>query len=272
MGAAQFRSLVKFSRTFIPTALLLARSAHGQQQKDPRAVQPERPTVATHAFTVAPGYVEIETGVERDQFNPDIHSALIPTIVKIGLSSRAQLSILVPVVRPVGATFGIGDALVGVKYRFTDDAPIVGAFALLPAVKAPTGSADLERGTNTTDFSLLAISSHMLGDVAVDINVGYTRRSGDGSNAPTNATQWTLSTGGPFTGAFGWVAEVFGFPGTSGQSGQAPSVGFLVGPTFLAATWLQFDAGMIIPVHGPQPHALYAGAVYNVGGLFRGRR
>ncbi len=272
MGNGQPRSLVKILRTLIPAALLFARSAYGQQQKDPRAVQPERPTVATHAFTVAPGYVEIETGVERDQFNPDVNSALIPTIFKIGLSSRAQLSILVPVVRPVGATFGIGDALVGVKYRFTDDAPVVGAFALLPSVKAPTGSADLQRGSNTTDFSLLAISSHTLGAVALDINLGYTRRSGDGSNAPTNATQWTVSTGGPFAGAFGWVGEVFGFPGTNGQAGQASSVGFLVGPTFLAATSLQFDAGVILPVHGPQPHALYAGAVYNVGGLFRPHR
>jgi hypothetical protein len=25
------------------------------------------------------------------------------------------------------------------------------------------------------------------------------------------------------------------------------------------------DAGVIVPVSGPQPHALYAGAVYNVG-------
>ena len=33
---------------------------------DPRAVQPERPSVATHAGTVAPGYVEIESGIERD--------------------------------------------------------------------------------------------------------------------------------------------------------------------------------------------------------------
>ena len=33
---------------------------------DPRQVQPERPTVATHAGTVAPGYLEIETGVESE--------------------------------------------------------------------------------------------------------------------------------------------------------------------------------------------------------------
>jgi hypothetical protein len=29
-----------------------------------------------------------------------------------------------------------------------------------------------------------------------------------------------------------------------------------------------FDAGVIIPVTGPQPHALYAGAVYNVGRIW----
>ena len=31
---------------------------------NPRAVQPERPTVATHAGTVAPGYMELEEGGE----------------------------------------------------------------------------------------------------------------------------------------------------------------------------------------------------------------
>jgi hypothetical protein len=32
--------------------------------------------------------------------------------------------------------------------------------------------------------------------------------------------------------------------------------------------WLQVDAGVIIPLTGPQAHALYAGAVYNVGQLW----
>jgi hypothetical protein len=42
-------------------------------------------------------------------------------------------------------------------------------------------------------------------------------------------------------------------------------VAFLAGPTYQAAEWLAFDAGLIVPVAGPQPHALYAGAVWNIG-------
>jgi hypothetical protein len=34
---------------------------------DPHAAQPERPTVATHAYTVAPGYLEVEVGAQDMQ-------------------------------------------------------------------------------------------------------------------------------------------------------------------------------------------------------------
>lgn len=32
--------------------------------------------------------------------------------------------------------------------------------------------------------------------------------------------------------------------------------------------WLVLDAGVIVPVAGPQPHAVYMGATYNVGPAF----
>jgi glucose-1-phosphate thymidylyltransferase len=47
-------------------SLAAGRILSAQTAPDPRAVQPERPTVATHAGTVAPGWVELETGVEFD--------------------------------------------------------------------------------------------------------------------------------------------------------------------------------------------------------------
>ena len=88
------------------------------QQSDPRAVQPERPTVATHAGTVATGYLEIETGVERDRFDPLTIGYGAPTVFKIGVGSRAQLSIGVPLSRPSRGSLGLGDMGVGVKWRF----------------------------------------------------------------------------------------------------------------------------------------------------------
>lgn len=257
----------------LAAAFIAARTCRGQKAppdtaNNPRAVQPERPTVATHAGTVAPGFLEIETGVERDRFAPSVIGIVAPTDFKFGIASRAQLSVFGSLAHPSGGDLGLGDVGVGVKWRIVDDAPVLGDFAVLPALKAPTGSLDKGTGTGTTDVSLLLISSHAFGNVEMDVNVGYTRRSGDGSNAPQNATLWTASFGGPIVGTFGWVAECYGFPATSGPAGQPSIVALLAGPTDLVRPWLALDAGLIVPLHGAQPHALYAGAVYNVGRLW----
>jgi len=237
---------------------------------NPHAVQPERPTVATHAGTVAAGWLEIETGFEHDRTDPNTSQISTPTVVKIGLASHAQLSVFASVVKPPTGSARSGDLAIGVKWRLVDDAPIVGDFAVLPAIKFPTGSA--ETGTTTTDASLLLISSHDFGGVAMDINAGYTHRSGDGTHAPTSAALWTVSFGGPFGGPVGWVAECYGYPATSGAAGQSSIVALLAGPTLSVRLWLAIDAGVIIPVTGPQPRALYAGGVYNVGQLWGPRR
>jgi hypothetical protein len=241
---------------------------------DPRAVQPERPTVATHAGTVAPGFLEIEAGVERDRFSPATVGISTPIVLKFGLASHAQLSVFGTTVTPPGASLGVGDVGAGVKWRLLDDAPVVGDFAIFPAIKLPTGSPATGTGTGTTDGSILLISSHDLDGVAMDLNLGYTRRGGDGSTAPRNATLWTASFGGPFagtSGVVGWVAECYGYPATHGAAGTPSIVALLAGPTLLVRPWLAFDAGLIVPVTGPQPRALYAGTVYNVGRIV-GRR
>ena len=255
----------------------LARSKAAQAQSpapapdstatDPHAVQPERPTVATHAYTVAPGWVEVETGVERDDQGAGATSVGIPTEVKVGLTRHAQLSVFAPASHPVGGTLGVGDIGAGVKWRLLDDAPVLGRFAILPIVKSASGSARAGRGTGTTDASLLLISSHDLGPVTMDLNAGYTWRRHAGANAPARASVWTASFGGAAIGKLGWTAELFGYPATSGPAGEASTVAVLGGPTLLAVPWLAFDAGVIVPVRGPQPHAVYAGLVWNLGRL-----
>jgi outer membrane putative beta-barrel porin/alpha-amylase len=251
-------------RSALVCAAVAIVSSHAFAQQDPHAVQPERPTVATHAGTVAPGWFEIETGVERDQLDPGLAIAT-PTTLKLGIGPRAQLSIWGSVPQPDSSTFGPGDLSIGVKWRLLEDAPVVGDFAILPSLKLPTGSANAGRGTSTTDVSLLLISSHDFHGVAMDLNAGYTRRSGDGTQAPKNATVWTASFGGPAYKSLGWVAELYGYPSTTGAAGQSSTVAVLAGPTYQPKKYLAVDLGLIVPVTGPQPHALYAGAVWNVG-------
>ncbi len=254
----------------LPLAILLFGVRLGAQGSDPREVQPERPTVATHAHTVAPGWVELETGVERDRNEDRSRILLVPNNVKVGLGSHSQLNVLLNWQRNTDdglSSSGAGDLSIGIKWRLLDDSPVLGDFAALPYLKLPTGSPSRGTGTGTTDGTLVLISSHGLGAVALDLNGAMTFRSGDGSTTPRTATFWTVSTGTTFTKRVGWAMEIFGFPGTGGPAGSKPTVALLAGPTLQAVPWLAFDAGFIVPLEGPQPHSLYAGAVWNVGRL-----
>ncbi|MDP9204507.1 MAG: transporter [Gemmatimonadota bacterium] len=242
-------------------------AAQDSARRDPHAVQPERPTVATHAGTVARGWIELEQGGEWDKLDDGTKLFLAPSNLKIGLTSRAQLNLLINVFKFRDRSASLGDLTIGVKYRIVDDDPWLGDFAILPAVKLPTAASANGPGTGTTDFTLLLVSSRELGPVAVDLNAGLTRRSGDGSRAPTTAQIWAASFGFPLTGPLGAVAELFAFPRTSGPAGSDAIVAFLVGPTFLVREWLALDAGIITPLTGPQPRAVYAGFVWNFGCL-----
>jgi len=244
-------------------ALLMAFPLTAQTPADPTTAQPERPTVATHAWTVAPGYLELESGVEWDRNPGGSHTLGTPTELKIGLAPRLQLAVQGTLNRPPQTALAPGDVTLVLKYRLADGLPLLGAFAVCPGVKLPAGSAS--HGTGTTDLSLLLISSHALGPVSLDINVGWTHRSGDGSRAPRDATLWTVSAGAPLRGSLGLAAEVFGYPRTGGPAGSAGTVAFLGGPTLALTRRLVLDLGTVIRVRGPQPNAWYAGLVVNLG-------
>lgn len=253
------------------TFVILLQAPHAAAQaSDPHDAQPERPTVATHAGTVAPGWLEVEGGTEFDRYSDGSHGGSAPILFKIGIAPRLQLSTQTPLVHPVGThTTAAGDVFIGMKWRVLEDRKVLGDFAVLPGLKLPTGSTSSGAGTGTTDLNILLISSHEFGAVDLDVNLGYTRRSGDGSSAPRDATLWTAAFGGPAHGKLGWDAEIFGYPGTSGVAGLSPIVAFLGGPTLKLRGPLVFDAGFIAPITGPQPRSLYAGIVYNVGRIWK---
>jgi hypothetical protein len=243
-------------------ALACAPAMSAANAPDPRAVQPERPSVATHAGTVAPKYLEIETGIESDR-NPDrSRNFQIPTELKLGLAPRAQLSLFLPVSQPPAMALGLGDVGAGVKWRLVDGDGPLQRFAILPTITWPTGG---DRGGHNTAYGFLLIDSRTIGPVSLDLNVGVTRHSGSEDVSPRTTTLWTASSGIPVAGPLGWQLECFGFPGTHGQSGTAPTVAILTGPTLGEWKTLALDAGMILPVAGPQARSFYAGIVTNVG-------
>jgi hypothetical protein len=239
----------------------------------PRDAQPERPTVATHAYTVAPGYVELEAGFERQPAGAQSNLFVMPFLLKIGLGPRVQLDVAPGWQRNVNdghAQTGLTDMVLGVKWRLADRVPVLGALAVQMTASLPTGSVASGTGTGSAALNVLAISSRNIGPVALDLNAGYTLRGGDGALAPKHETLWSVSPGFPIAGKVGMVAEVFGLPGTGGPAGRRPVVGFLTGPTWAVTRSLVLDAGAIINVSGFGDTAIYAGLTWNIGRAWSG--
>lgn len=255
--------------------VLLSAAGHAQAPtNDPRTVQPERPTVATHAHTVAPWYVEFEAGVQGDRYARGARAYNAPIVTKIGLASHVQLNIGTPVVfaaDPIGQATGLGDVNVGLKWRLMDDAPLLGDFAVIPSIKLANGSSERGTGSGTTDVAITVISSHSFGPVAMDVNGILTRVGASSTSASGKSALWTFSFGFPVAGRLSWVAEVFGQPTIDG-SGAASTAALLTGPTLLLDRAFNVDVGLITPFHGDMPNAIYAGLVWNAGRLPFGRR
>ena len=224
------------------SVICLVLSARGEAQgRNPRSVQPERPTVATHAGTVVPGYLEVEWGITEDAA-----ATIAPLYFKLGLRPRAQLGISVPLNLDGGGAGAVG---VAVKWRVADDAPLLGRFAFQPSVTLPHAGTGAEVG-------LLAISSHQFGQVAFDANAGYFATDA-GSHG-----LWTLSFGGPLSGRVGWVGELSGVE-TSGSASHA----LLFGPTFSIRNWFALDAGASVSLDGSHHTSWFFGGVTNFGRL-----
>jgi hypothetical protein len=258
--------LARTMRSLIVALVFAARlSAQDSSAVDPRAVQPERPTVATHAHTVAPGYVEIETGIEGDNAGGGRRSYFLPTVTKVGVASHVQLNLITPVVfSGPGQSTGLGDVGLGVKWRLRDHDPVLGDFALLPAVKFPTGSSARGTGTGSTDIGVTAIASYDVHGISMDLNAGYTRVGAHDGHGASDAAVWTASFGVPVVGNLSWNIELYGYPTIDG-SGSPSTVAVLTGPGYLVSRSFNLDMGFISPLHGAQPNAIYAGAVWNVG-------
>src|SRR5690606_24195202 len=105
-------------------ALAWPAGAGAAQDDDPRAALPERPSVATHAHTVAPGIVEVEFGYERTRAGGRFADAAVPATLKLGLAPRLQLAASSALDRPLGGGTSINTVDLALKWRFADGVPL----------------------------------------------------------------------------------------------------------------------------------------------------
>lgn len=157
--------------------LLLASDATGAADD---AIDPDRPDVSSSASTVAPGRVQLETGVlferTRAAGEPTERRLSAETMVRIGVSDRIEIRLDgEPVVRLRGADdrTDVGDLTLSAKWRFFEppDRSVWPAMALNPSVKLPIAPEPI--GSGKADVGLLLIASFDLpARYALDVNAG----------------------------------------------------------------------------------------------------
>jgi len=243
---------------FLLPALLLAATALRAQQDDPaRVARPERPTVATHAFAVARGYLELEMGGARIT-QPGERDASAIVTSKLGVAERLQFTLTTSVTSASPGVTAADPLSAGLKWQLTPEREGRPTFALLPGITLANGP----RRASDAAISLMGVVSQALEPVAMDLNLGATRLNGVQGSLPY---MWTASFGGALRGPLAWGLEFSG-AGSSGDTQPTQMLGYL---GYSVRPWLVLDAGWSSPPQGTGPHTLFAGATYNAGRIYR---
>ncbi len=206
--------------------------ARGQS---PRAANPERPTFATHAYTVAPGYIELEQGV-RVQGADDLSDATAWDYnLKFGLARGVQLAFFGTGFMRTAAGTGPGD--VGTTLKLSTAVSTRTTVALAPSVTFATGDASAGRGAGRAQGALLAVAS-------VD--------------AP-----WKIHAIGG--GRCGFTGEAYGYSAGAGEPAQWGALGAV---TVRLAQWAVVDAGGSVGLWRDTPDLVFVGLTTNLGRVF----
>ncbi|HEX9394542.1 MAG TPA: hypothetical protein VF923_07825 [Gemmatimonadales bacterium] len=236
-------------------ALVVTAPARAQS---PRVANPERPTVATHAYPVAPGYLELEQGVRAQGSTSGRDFTSWEFNLKLGLAPSVQIAAFgTGFVRgPAGS--GPGD--MGVALKLCRALGRQAAGAVVTAVTLPTGDHARGLGAGRPLGSVIGVASVELpGGVHLDANAGPTAIGAGAPQGLATASfsrslqQWTVS------------AELFEI--TAGGAGprQAGALGAL---SWRAMAEVVIDAGGIAGLGAGSPNHLFAGVTTNFGRVF----
>jgi hypothetical protein len=209
---------------------------------DAPSVTPYRPSVSTPAALSAPGWVEIEAGVNSSGALDPSRRENLPYTVKLAFTPDWGVRIggdaVVHERSADGSSLtGIGDTSVVLKRRFAvDDAS---AFGLEAGVKFPTARTGL--GSGSADATVNGIfSSDFAKDWHTDINLLATRVGGVDEGVSRFQNAWAAAVSRNLTEKFGLVGEM---SGTHQRGAGATSQG-LVAMSYSVAPSLTVDFGV----------------------------
>jgi hypothetical protein len=247
------RKLVAGALAALSTAALAA-GPLAAQDTPPGELVTDRPDRTESAAVVAPGYVQVETGVlfTRDEEGAaEVEVVEGPgTLVRIGLGGRTELRLgwdgwVRQEVSLAGGgdvtVDGAGDAELGAKVRLRDEAGRLPEAALLVGVSLPLG--DEELTSDRYDPSILLSLAHTLSErLALGYNAGVAWSSAPGEAGAVETSShivWSAALGLGLTERLGAFAELFGEEpiDAAGSSAVSADGGF----TWLVRPNLQLD-------------------------------
>jgi hypothetical protein len=162
---------------------------------DTPAATPYRPSVSTPAALSAPGWIEIEAGLQHDHDGAVARRDSAPVTLKLAFTPdwgvRVGVDAGVLSRSDDGAhSSGVGDTSVVLKRRFAIDDD--SAFGLEGGATLPTAHHGAGTGSGKPDWTVAAIHSADFGEVwHSDVNIVATRLGAP--ETATSRTQWLLA-------------------------------------------------------------------------------
>lgn len=258
------------TRSPIPVLLaavttLAAVGAPLRAQLTPAAEPPElvtdRPDQTESASVVAPGYLQVETGISYGRDEDGLGSVRTisgpGTLVRIGAGARTELRIgwdgwveeEVDSLHPQGidrTVSGVGDGELGAKVKLREESGALPEMAVLGGVTLPVGDDELT-GDEYHPSVRLAFAHTLSDRLGLSYNLGAERFTAPDPESSGDETDdfvrylATVALGAAFTDRLGGFVELFGEEPESAALGGT-QVSLDGGVTYLVRPNLQLDA------------------------------
>jgi hypothetical protein len=249
------------------------KAAPAEEKKDERpAVNAGRPTITDPAGLTAPGWVEVEFGIQRDLqktlqlFTPAVfkltsgNNRLEYRIGSDGYSWARDGA--------GGHVDGLGDTYLGLHYLLTHQGPRTWDTAIRGTIKVPTASGRRGIGTGKSDYNLLLLASKDLTPALhVDANLGYTAQGRSLVGGFDNAVLASLSATIPIPHSrFAYTNEIVYQSPVAGIGSQATT---MHGITYAVHPWDVWDVAINFGLTRDAPkYQVFFGRTFFLGRIF----
>jgi hypothetical protein len=230
--AARFAAAALLQAGFVP--------AHAADDDVPAAT-PYRPSVSTPAALSAPGWLEIEAGLQHDHDGAVARRDSTPLTLKLAFTPDWGVRIgsdgWVRARDDTTRTSGGGDTTIVAKRRFAVDDD--NAFGLEGGVTVPTARRGLGSGSGKADWTVTAIYSGDRGAWHGDFNLAATRVGAPESDTARTQLLWAASLSRALGERWSVGAELSG----THRSGVDDARQLLVSASYSVSRALVVDAG-----------------------------